>query len=71
MTKMKIKTRAGICVNIRNSASNHSHARKTFIFFNKPVQTIELTQKEAILLGSSLLKGDCNEMAKTQKAQVP
>jgi hypothetical protein len=64
---MEIKTRSGICVSVR-STSNPSHAGVLFVFFDKPVRAIELTRKEAVLLGSSLMKGGRTEVtAEMQK----
>jgi hypothetical protein len=72
MIEMEIKTRSGICVSVRNSTDHSSHAGRLIVFFDKPVQTIELTRKEAILLGSYLLKDGRTEVAaETRKVQVP
>jgi hypothetical protein len=54
----EIRTRAGICVKVDSStASNPS----SVLFFDKPVRAVELTRKEAMRLGSSLIKGSATE----------
>ncbi len=47
---MEMKTRSGICINIRSSNPS------SFLFFDKPVRVIELSREESIRLGSSLMK---------------
>lgn len=47
---MEMKTRSGICINIRSSNPS------SFLFFDKPVRVIELSREESTRLGSSLMK---------------
>jgi len=50
---MEIKTRSGICINVDNSGPSK------FLFFDKPVRTVELAKDESLQI-STLLVGSIN-----------
>jgi len=61
---MKTKTRSGICIIVGNSGPSK------FLFFDKPVRTIELTKDESLQISSFLVDGINAEVAMDVKGQT-